>query len=76
MPSSVATSSMEAEAAGQSSRATSSSSAGDKLPLPHVGPFVDGLEPPPPSAAAALQAHQQAHKVLIDPNPNLNTRDA
>ncbi len=59
MPGSLATSSLEPDP-GHSSRTTSaSSSARDRLPLPHVGPAVDQLEPPPPSAAAALQAHEQ-----------------
>ena len=79
MPGSVATSSMEPETGGRlsSSRATSTDSVQRPPFQPHVGPAVDQLEPPPLSAAAALEAHEQVlptsqlHSSTFAPTPRL-----
>ena len=62
---STVTSSVEQEGGGQasSSRATSAGSVQRPSAVqPHVGPAVDQLEPPPLSAAAALEAQKQVHQ--------------
>ena len=38
------------------------------FPLPHVGPAIDQLEPPPLSAAAAIKVHEQVGQRTVTPH--------